>query len=135
MKKTSFTTEQIIAILQEHAAGEQAAELIRRHCISLANGSEVRSRAFDAWAADRHIERLCIQQRKPIQNAHIESFNGRLRDACLNQHWFLSLRDAQFHIARWRRSYNTDRPHESCFPLTPHEYAATFPSPNARLSA
>jgi putative transposase len=103
--------------------------------LSLDNGSEFRSRAFDAWAADHHIELLFIQPGKPIQNAHIESFNGRLRDECLNQHWFLSLRDAQFHIERWRRSYNTDRPHESCFPLTPHEFAATFPSPNARLSA
>jgi len=103
--------------------------------LSLDNGSEFRSRAFDAWAADRGIELLFIQPGKPTQNSHIESFNGRLRDECLNQHWFLSLRDAQFHIERWRRSYNTDRPHIALHPLTPTEFARTFPSPTARLSA
>jgi len=103
--------------------------------ISLDNGSEFRSKAFDAWAADRGIELHFIQPGKPVQNAHIESFNGRFRDECLNQHWFLSLRDAQFHIERWRRSYNTDRPHTDCFPLTPSEYAQTFTTPTALLSA
>jgi putative transposase len=103
--------------------------------LSLDNGTEFRSRAFDAWAADRHIELLFIQPGKPIQNSHIESFNGRLRDECLNQHWFLSLRDAQFQIERWRQSYNTDRPHRAFLPLTPSEFARTFLSPMARLSA
>ena len=65
----------------------------------------------------------------------LESFNGKRRDECLNQHWFLSLRDAQFHIERWRREYNTARPHQQCFPLTPSEYTQTFVSPTARLSA
>ena len=95
--------------------------------LSLDDGSAFRSRAFDAWAADRSIELLFIQPRKPIQNSRIESFNGRLRDEYLNQHCFLSLRDAQFHIGRWRRSHNTDRPLVSCFPLTPHEYGGDVP--------
>ena len=103
--------------------------------LSLDNGSEFRSRAFDAWAADRGIELCFIQPGKPVQNAFIERFNGKLRDECLNQHWFLSLRDAQFHIERWRREYNTARPHQQCFPLTPSEYTQTFVSPTARLSA
>lgn len=103
--------------------------------LSLDNGSEFRSRAFDAWAADRGIELRFIQPGKPIQNSHIESFNGRFRDECLNQHWFLSLLDAQFHIERYRRSYNTDRPHEALHPLTPEEFARTFLSLTARLSA
>ena len=103
--------------------------------LSLDNGSEFRSRAFDAWAADRGIELCFIQPGKPVQNAHIESFNGKLREECLNQHWFLSLADAQFHIERWRRAYNTDRPHRDCFPLTPAEYTQTFTSPTVRLSA
>jgi putative transposase len=75
-----------------------------------------------------------IQPGKPIQNAHIESFNGKFRDECLNQHWFLSLTDARFHIEQYRRRYNTERPHEACFPLTPSEYAVTFTHP-APLSA
>ena len=54
--------------------------------LSLDNGSEFRSRAFDAWAANRGIALLFIQPGKPTQNGHIESFNGRLRDECLNQH-------------------------------------------------
>lgn len=106
--------------------------------LSLDNGSEFRSQAFDAWAADRGIELHFIQPGKPVQNSHIESFNGRFRDECLNQHYFLSLQDAQFQIERWRRTYNTDRPHAACYPLTPSEYAQTFtiiPSPRALRSA
>ena len=103
--------------------------------LSLDNGSEFRSRAFDAWAADRGIELCFIQPGKPIQNCFIESFNGRVRDECLNAHWFVSLADAQFHLERYRREHNTERPHESCHPLTPAEYAQTFLSPTARLSA
>lgn len=103
--------------------------------LSLDNGSEFRSRAFDAWAADRGIALAFIQPGKPIQNAHIESFNGRLRDECLNQHYFLSLLDARFHIERWRRHYNTERPHEACAPLTPMEFARTFENPSSHESA
>lgn len=97
-------------------------------------GSEFRCQHFDEWAERHDIALLFIQPGKPVQNSFIESFNGRLRDECLNQHWFLSLRDAQFHIERWRREYNTDRPHEAFRPLTPKEFARTFPSP-AQLSA
>lgn len=104
--------------------------------LSLDNGSEFRSRTFDAWAADRGIALQCIQPGKPVQNAHVESCNGKFRDECLNQHGFLSLLDAQFHIERYRRDFNTARPHEACHPLTPHEYAQTFTAPpTARLSA
>ena len=103
--------------------------------LSLDNGSEFRSRAFDAWAMDRGIELAFIQPGKPIQNSHIESFNGRLRDECLNQHWFLSLLDAQRHIEEWRHTYNADRPHQGLQGLTPTEYARTFSQPLVRLLA
>lgn len=104
--------------------------------LSLDNGSEFRSRAFDAWAADRGIALAFIQPGKPIQNAHFESFNGRFRDEWLNQHAFLSLPDARFHIERRRRAYNDERPHEACSPLTPSEFARTFESFSpVRLSA
>lgn len=63
-----------------------------------------------------------IQPGKPVQNAFIESFNGTLRDDCLNLHWFLSLRDAQITIEDWRRDYNEVRPHSSPGGLTPTEY-------------
>jgi len=86
------------------------------------NGSEFTSRAFDAWAYARGVKIDFIQPGKPVQNAFIESFNGTLRDDCLNLHWFLSLRDAQVTIEDWRRDYNEVRPHSSLGGLTPTEY-------------
>lgn len=106
--------------------------------LSLDNGPEFRSRAFDAWAADRGIALAFIQPGKPVQNAYVESFNGKFRDECLSQHWFPSLADARFRIEQYRRRYNTERPHAACFPLTPAEFAGTFsssPTPTAQLSA
>jgi putative transposase len=86
------------------------------------NGSEFTSRAFDAWAYAREIKIDYIQPGKPVQNAFIESFNGTLRDDCLNMHWFLSLADAKRTIEDWRRDYNEVRPHSSLGGLTPAEY-------------
>lgn len=86
------------------------------------NGSEFTSRAFDAWAYARGVKIDFIQPGKPVQNAFIESFNGTLRDDCLNMHWFLSLGDAQITIEDWRRDYNEVRPHSSLGGLTPTEY-------------
>ena len=126
----SLPSDAVIATLQRVIADRGAP--IR---LSLDNGSEFRSRAFDAWAADAHIELAFIQPGKPIQNAHIESFNGRLRDECLNSHWFLSLADARFHIERIRQSYNTDRPTRACWPLTPAQHADTIAPSPIRLSA
>lgn len=86
------------------------------------NGSEFTSRAFDAWAYARGVTIDFIQPGKPVQNAFIESFNGTLRDDCLNMHWFLSLKDAEATIEDWRRDYNDFRPHSSLGGLTPSEY-------------
>ncbi len=66
--------------------------------LSLDTGNEFRSRAFDAWAEERGIALAFIQPGEPIQNANFESFNGRLRVECLNQHYFLSLTDSRFHM-------------------------------------
>ncbi|MFN0097488.1 MAG: IS3 family transposase [Gemmatimonadaceae bacterium] len=120
----------VIAALEAVIAGRDQPTRLSRD-----NGSEFRSRAFDAWAADRGIALQFIQPRKPVQNAHVESFNGKFRDECLNQHWFLSLLDAQCHVERYRRDFNTARPHEACHPLTPFEFAQTFTTPPAQLSA
>jgi putative transposase len=71
-----------------------------------------------------------------VENAFIESFNGRLRDECPNQHWFLSLADARRTIESWRESYNTARPHRGLAHLTPAEYAEQFKDESPeRLSA
>jgi putative transposase len=88
------------------------------------NGSEFTSRAFDAWAYARGVKLEYIQPGKPVQNCFIESFNGSLRDECLNLHWFVSLRDAQEAIERWRVDYNQIRPHSSLGERTPEEFAS-----------
>lgn len=64
-----------------------------------------------------------IRPGKPVENAYIESFNGRFRDECLNEHWFLTLAHAKRVIESWRIEYNTERPHSSLGDLTPEEFA------------
>jgi len=88
------------------------------------NGSEFTSRAFDSWAYARSIKIEYIQPGKPVQNCFIESFNGSLRDECLNAHWFVSLADAKEAIERWRVDYNQVRPHSSLAGRTPEEFAS-----------
>lgn len=86
------------------------------------NGPEFRSHAFDAWAYARDVKIDFIQPGKPVQNCFIESFNGTFREECLNQHWFLSLADAERTIEAWRTTYNELRPHSSLGDLTPREF-------------
>jgi putative transposase len=62
---------------------------------------------------------------KPIENAYVESFNGKFRDECLNEHWFVNLADAKRAIEAWRIDYNTVRPHSSLDEATPHDFAMT----------
>jgi putative transposase len=89
------------------------------------NGPEFRGRALAAWSEDRGVRLEFIQPGKPVQNAYIESFNGRLRDECLNANWFTSLSDARRKIETWRRDYNEQRPHSSLNYLPPAEFART----------
>jgi putative transposase len=88
------------------------------------NGPELRSRVLDQWAYDNGVRLQFIEPGKPIQNAHIESFNARLREECLNEHVFVSLDDARSKIEKWRLDYNRERPHSSLGNLTPEEFAA-----------
>lgn len=88
-----------------------------------ANEPEFRSEALDQWADRRGVALLFIQPGKPIQNAFAESFNGRLRDECLNESWFVSLRDARETIEAWRVDYNIARPHSGLAGRTPEEFA------------
>jgi putative transposase len=64
-----------------------------------------------------------IRPGKPIENAYVESFNGKCRDECLNEHWFVSLADAKAAIEVWRVDYNTVRPHSSLDGATPNQFA------------
>ncbi len=91
--------------------------------IVLDNGPEFRGRAMAAWSEERGVRLEFIQPGKPVQNAYIESFNGRLRDECLNANWFTSLRDARRKVEIWRLDYNQQRPHSSLDYLPPAEFA------------
>ena len=91
--------------------------------ILMDNGPELTGQALDQWAYEHEVELRFIDPGKPVQNAFIESFNGRFRDECLNQHWFVSLPHARRIVEAWRLDYNRDRPHSSLGYLTPDEFA------------
>ncbi len=86
------------------------------------NGTELTSNAILKWQQDRQVEWHYIAPVKPMQNGFVESFNGRLRDECLNEHLFAGLRHARHLIRAWRDDYNHHRPHSSLDGLTPREY-------------
>jgi putative transposase len=88
------------------------------------NGPEFTSRVFMAWAQRHGIRHILIQPGRPMQNGYIESFNGKFRDECLNEHWFETLQQARAAIAAWRQDYNEIRPHSSCRRMPPAKYAA-----------
>lgn len=92
------------------------------------NGSEFTSNVMNAWAYDHKVEHIFTDPGKPMQNGYIESFNGKLRAECLNQHWFHSLSEAREIIENWRLEYNRIRPHSSLDNLTPEEYALKLSS-------
>ena len=90
------------------------------------NGTELTRNAILTWTADSGVDWHYIDPGKPVQNAFIESFNGRLRDEFLNETTFTSLAQARAVLEEWRRDYNTVRPHSSIGWLTPDAYAAQF---------
>ena len=88
------------------------------------NGTELTSNAILAWQHEHAVEWHYIAPGKPMQNGFVESFNGRLRDECLNEHVFTNLSEARAIIEEWKIDYNTNRPHTSLNGLTPTEFAA-----------
>ena len=94
--------------------------------ILMDNGPEFTGKALDKWAYENQIGLQFIEPGKPMQNAYVESFNGKLRDECLNEHWFWNLAEAREVIEAWRMDYNETRPHSSLGNLTPSEYAEKF---------
>lgn len=91
--------------------------------IVIDNGSEFTGKVMDQWAFNNKIKLDFINPGKPQENGFIESFNGKFRDECLSEHWFLSLEDARWTIEEWRIDYNENRPHSSLGNLTPKEFA------------
>lgn len=90
------------------------------------NGPEFTSRAMLTWSKPAGVKLHFIDPGRPVQNAFIESFNGKLRDECLNQHWFVSLEEARRIIKLWRIDYNTTRPHSSLGYMTPEAFRLGF---------
>jgi putative transposase len=97
------------------------------------HGPEFTSQALDLWAYRREVRLHFIEPGKPVQNAYVESFNGKFRDECLNEHGFADLKEAREKIETWRQDYNQRRPHSALGHRTPEEFAAQIaarrPSP------
>jgi len=92
--------------------------------ITVDNGSEFSGRVLEAWAMGNNVQLCFIRPGRPVENSFIESFNGRLRDECLNVEWFASLEDARQKLAKFREHYNHQRPHSSLADLAPAAFAA-----------
>jgi len=91
--------------------------------ITVDNGSEFSSRALEAWAMGNDVQLCFIRPGRPVENGFVESFNGRLRDECLNVEWFSSLEDARQKLAKFREHYNQQRPHSALANRTPAAFA------------
>jgi putative transposase len=100
-----------------------AAERGRPTVIVADNGQEFAGRAVDQWAYQHGVRLHFIEPGKPVQSACVESFNGKLRDECLNGHWFLNLADARQTLAEWRTTYNRVQPHSALGYVSPEEFA------------
>ena len=126
-------THEAVAIEVERAiSGQGVSKVLDRlaaqrglpRVIRTDNGKELCGKAMVAWAHDKEIALRLIEPGKPNQNAYVESFNGRLRDECLNEHWFPTLLHARTSIESWRRDYNEERPKRALGGMTPAQYAA-----------
>jgi putative transposase len=115
---TGFASRRVTRVLDEVIVMRGRPQAIRCD-----NGPELTSRHFLAWALEWKIELRHIQPGKPTQNAHVESFHGRLREECLRVSWFTNLFDARRKIANWKTEYNEQRPHSSLGYRTPAEFA------------
>ena len=94
--------------------------------IRIDNGPEFTAKVLDQWAYLNGVELDFIRPGKPVDNALIEAFNGRFREECLNESWFLSLEDAREKIEEWRNHYNRERPHGSLGNIPPVEFAGVL---------
>jgi putative transposase len=113
----SIGGDRVCRILDQLFVGRPLPEVL-----ILDNGPEFAGHALDVWAFQRGVTLHCIQPGKPVQHACIESVNGKFRDECLNEHWFLTLQEAQVVIEAWRREYNEEQTHSTIGNLTPMEF-------------
>ena len=136
-------THESVAVVPERAIGghtvtrildELAVQRGLPKMIRTDNGKEFCGHAMLTWAHQHAVQLRLIEPGKPNQNAYIESFNGRLRDDCLNEHWFLNLAHAQTLIEAWRREYNEERPKKALDGLTPAAYARQLAERSATVT-
>jgi len=129
----NFNRESLAIEVGEHIGSERVVEILTQlskqrvlpRRIQVDNGPEFISKRLDQWAYFNGVELDFIRPGKPTDNGIIEAFNGRLRQECLNESWFLSLEDARQKVEAWRQDYNRERPHGSLGNLSPLVYAAT----------
>jgi transposase InsO family protein len=114
----AFSGNGVARVLDRLALSRGLPQIIRSD-----NGKEFCGKAMVQWAHQRGVLLRLIEPGKPNQNAYIESFNGRLRDECLNEHWFVNLLQARAVIETWRREYNEERPKKALGGMTPEAYA------------
>jgi putative transposase len=125
----NFTRESLAIEVDTHLGGHRVAEVLQRlaslralpRTIRVDNGPEFISKALDQWAYLNGVELDFSRPGKPTDNAFIEAFNGRLREECLNENWFLSLEDAREKVEAWKEEYNRQWPHSSLGNLSPKD--------------
>jgi putative transposase len=122
---TSLPGERVVALLDRLRSTVGVPQRI-----AIDNGPEFISQALDAWAYRNGVQLEFSRPGKPTDNAFAESFNGRFRDECLNQHWFASLEEARQIVEAWRIEYNTERPHRALGQATPAAWMTTWGSPS-----
>jgi len=132
-----FTKEAVEIVVDHGISGRYVTRVLDRvarfrgypKALRTDQGPEFTSRALDQWAYANGVTLKLIQAGKPTQNAYIESFNGKFRDECLNEHWFTTLAHARAVVSAWRRDYNEARPHSALNYQSPAEFAAKHLAP------
>jgi putative transposase len=129
-----FTRECLCAHADRSQTGEKVVVQLKRlstergtpESITSDNGGEFAGKAVETWAYQNGVKLDLIRPGKPVENGFVESFNGRLRDECLNGELFFNVEDARRKIEAWRQDYNEQRPHSSLDDRTPAEVARIF---------
>ena len=114
---TSISGERVVRVLSRLAHSRTLPE-----SIMMDNGTEFTSKAMLKWSQEAEVQLCFIEPGKPMQNGYVESFNGKLRDECLNMNYFQDLHDAREKLEAWRKIYNEERPHSSLNNTTPQAY-------------
>ena len=127
----SLGGDRVARVLERLGAGRSLP-----HTSVVDNRPGFHSKALDAWAQTRGVHLQFIRPGKPVEYAYSEAFNSRVRDECLNRHWFPNRSEARRILERWRISYNTGRPHRALDLLTPQQFAESHEESSAtQLSA